>query len=162
MQARLDGFTFNKLKPYEKWEIFFKEARTLWDLYIKAANPLKITRIALRYVNRIEIPLPVSDFKEYIKTIPEIAPSLPYKLERFFMQFVMPNNEIEATAIITQTIEPPAPNQKRPLIFDIDVWKLTDYKGNTEEMWEVFEKLRMFKNEIFNESITEKAKELFQ
>lgn len=27
VQARLDGFTFNKLRPYESWELFRDEAR---------------------------------------------------------------------------------------------------------------------------------------
>jgi len=161
-QARLDGFTFNKLKPYEKWELFRDEARKLWGLYCQVTSPIRITRIALRYINKIEIPLPMGDFKEYIKTIPEIAPGLPQGLERFFMQLVIPNEEIQATAIINQTMQPPTPNQKLPLIFDIDVWKLTNYKSDDEEMWKEFEKLRIFKNNIFSKSITKKAEELFQ
>ena len=85
VQARLDGFTFNKLKPYNKWELFRDEARELWDIYFQISNPVKITRIALRYINRIEIPLPMKNFKEYILTVPEIAPKLPQVLDHFFI-----------------------------------------------------------------------------
>jgi uncharacterized protein (TIGR04255 family) len=168
VQARLDGFTFNKLKPYEEWKLFYPEARKLWDLYFMITKPIRIIRIALRYINRIEIPLPMENFKEYIKTIPEIAPDLPQGLERFFMQLVIPDDEIQATAIINQTMEPPTPTQKLPLIFDIDVWKLTNYTANNkemwkeEEMWKDFENLRAFKNKIFYKSITKKAEELFK
>ena len=59
-------------------------------------------------------------------------------------------------------MQPPTPNQKLPLIFDIDVWKLTNYKSDDEEMWKEFEKLRKFKNDVFFNSITEKTKELFK
>lgn len=162
VQARLDGFTFNKLKPYEEWKLFYADARELWDLYFKITTPVRITRIALRYINRIEIPLPMENFKEYIKTIPEIAPDLPQGLERFFMQLVIPNDEIQSTAIINQTVEPPTPTQKLPLIFDIDVWKFINYTANIEEMWKEFEKLRAFKNNIFFKSITKKAEGLFK
>jgi len=164
VQARLDGFAFNKLKPYEKWELFRNEAHALWDSYFKIAKPIKVIRIALRYINRIELPLPIKDFKEYILTTPEIAPKLPQGLAHFFMQLVIPNHEIGATATITQTIENPLPaaTHKFPYIFDIDVWKETLYEGNNKEMWDEFEKLRIFKNEIFFNSITQKTEELFK
>lgn len=163
VQARLDGFTFNKLKPYEKWDVFCSEARKLWDVYFKITNPIKITRIALRYINRIEIPLPMKNFKEFILTTPEIAPKLPQALEQFFMRLIIPNPAIEATAIITQTIgENPTGNQVVPLIFDIDVFRNVNYIGNEAEMWHEFEKLRIFKNKVFFDSITKKTEELFK
>lgn len=162
VQARLDGFTFNKLKPYKTWEMFRDEARELWEFYFQTTNPVRITRIALRYVNRIEIPLPMKDFKEYILTTPEIAPKLPQVLNQFFMQLVIPNPDIQSTAIINQTMEIPTENQRLPLIFDIDVFQNRTYIENKVEMWDEFEKLRIFKNEIFFNSITDKAKELFQ
>jgi uncharacterized protein (TIGR04255 family) len=63
VQARLDGFTFNKLRAYEDWNKFHSEARELWELYDKIIKPISVDRIALRYINRIEIPLPFDDFK---------------------------------------------------------------------------------------------------
>lgn len=162
VQARLDGFTFNKLKPYENWKVFRSEARELWNQYFQITDPIKITRIALRYINKIEIPLPIKDLKEYILTTPEIAPKLPQGLAYFFMRLDIPNPDTGATAIITQTMENPTENQRLPLIFDIDVFQNTTYIGNKTEIWEEFEKLRSFKNDLFFNSITEKAKELFK
>ena len=162
VQARLDGFTFNKLKPYEDWKTFSSEAHIFWDMYSKQFNPKKITRIALRYINKIEVPLPIKDFKEYILTVPEIAPNIPQALSNFFMQLVIPNSEIGATAVINQTMEPITPNRGVPLIFDIDVFKEAIYVDNKEEIWDDFEKLRKFKNDIFFKSITKKTEELFK
>jgi len=162
VQARLDGFTFNKLRPYEKWESFCTESRELWNIYFKMANPIKITRIALRYINRIDIPLPITDFKKYILTTPELAPKLPQALEHFFIQLVVPNPDVQAKAIITQTMQKPINDKTLPLILDIDVFQEEVYMGNQTEIWDMFEKLHIFKNEIFFNSITEKTKELFQ
>jgi uncharacterized protein (TIGR04255 family) len=162
VQFRLDGFTFNKLKPYETWDVFRDEARKHWDLYTRVANPLQVTRIALRYINRIDIPLPMKDFKEYILTVPEIAPNLPQALSHFFMRLVIPNEKIQATAIITQTMDNPTETQKLPLILDIDVWREAIYGPAQLEIWNDFEKLRLFKNEVFFNSITEKTKEFFK
>jgi len=162
VQARLDGFTFNKLKPYENWERFFSEAQELWAYYLEIAKPEKVTRIALRYINRIEIPLPIKDFKEYILTVPEIAPNLPQGIARLFMQISIPNSEIQATAIITEAMENITAIQKLPFIFDIDVFQEILCSANAPEIWERFKKLRVFKNDIFFNSITEKTKELFK
>lgn len=162
VQARLDGFSFNKLKPYESWEAFSSEAHQLWDLYTKIAQPIKIKRMALRYINRIEIPLPISDFKEYILTIPEIAPTLPQGLANFLMMLVIPNPEIRATAVINEVMEEVTVQQTLPLIFDIDVFKIVNYNINYDELWKEFDQLRVFKNDIFFNSMTDKAKELFK
>ena len=161
VQARLDGFTFNKLKPYENWELFSSEAKRLWSIFCQVANPIKITRVALRYINKIFFPLPMKDFKEYILTIPEVAPNLPQGLTHLFARLVIPKPEIEALAIITETMEEPNQDQKLPFIFDIDVFKGIDY-SEPDRIWKDFEELRQFKNEVFFNSLTEKAKEMFK
>lgn len=162
VQSRLDGFAFNKLKPYESWEHFRTEGRELWNLYYDMVKPIKISRIALRYINRIEIPLPFKDFKDYVLTVPEIAPKLPQALSEFFMRLAIPNPDIGAMAVINETMEQPTEGQRLPFIFDSDVFKITNIVGNPESLWTEFEALRVFKNEIFFNSMTEKAKELFQ
>jgi len=162
VQASLDGFTFNKLQPYEDWDKFHGEARKLWELYGKIVKPISIDRIALRYINRIEIPLPFEDFREYILTIPQIAPGLPQTLSYFLLRIEIPNHEIGAIAIIIQTVQKPTELQKLPLIFDIDVIKKANYTEKESDMWEDFNLLRQFKNEIFFNSITKKTKELFK
>jgi uncharacterized protein (TIGR04255 family) len=163
VQVRLDGFTFNKLKPYDTWEALRDEARELWQHYIEIASPEVITRVALRYINRIEIPLPIRDFKDYILTTPEIAPDLPQALASLFMRLVIPVPRMQAIAVVTQAFDPPPETSEvLPLIFDIDVFREAIFDINSEEVWEILEKLRELKNEIFFKSITDRAKGLFQ
>lgn len=160
VQARLDGFTFNKLKPYENWRVFQSEALKLWKLYASIAKPEKVVRIALRYINRIEIPLPIENFKDYIVTVPEIAPTLPQGLSHFFMRLLIPNERIKATATVTETMEMTNEGRTLAIIFDIDVWKNTDYLPDSNVIWRDLEKLRVFKNQVFFESITDRTKEM--
>ena len=162
VQARIDGYTFNKFNPYDHWGAFNAEARELWQHYVETAKPNRLKKLALRYINRIEIPLPIRDFKDYLLTIPEIAPGLPQSLAHFIMRLVVPNPEIEATAVINVVMDQSSSAQILPIIFDVDVFKITNYAGTSEEIWNDFDQLRVFKNEIFFNSITDKAKELFQ
>lgn len=161
-QFRLDGFTFNKLKPYKNWNEFRDEGEKLWNLYFEIAKPIKIIRIALRYINQIEIPLPVKDFEEYILTLPKLAPKLPQTVSNYFLRFTISNTNIEATAIITQTMKNPTSAEKLPIILDIDAFKLQTYSENKQQMWDEFEKLRIFKNDIFFDSLTNRTTELFK
>jgi uncharacterized protein (TIGR04255 family) len=161
VQARLDGFTFNKLRPYDRWGPFRDEAREHWDRYRKIAEPEIISRVALRYINRIEIPLPLKDFREYILTTPEIAPGLPQGLSGFFMRLLISDERSGCSAIVTETMEP-LQKDVLPLILDIDVFREAAFDANGTEMWDTLERLRDFKNEIFFKSITDKAKELFK
>lgn len=163
VQARLDGFTFNKLKPYSNWEKFSGEAKYLWDHYVHVAKPLNVIRLALKYINRIEIPLPFNDFKEYILTVPEIAPGIPQGLSGFFAQLVIPNAEIQANAIITETMEKIDEKSRfLPFIFDIDISRGIILKPDSMDIWKIMDDLRHFKNQIFVSSLTNKAKELFK
>ena len=161
VQARLDGFTFNRLKPYDKWESFRDEAKKQWERYQEIAVPEVVSRVALRYINRIEVPLPMKDFREYILTTPEIAPKLPQGLAGFFMRLVIPDERSRAVAIITLTMEDPQ-EQVLPLIFDIDVFREAPFDVHGEEMWEALGQLRDYKNEIFFNSVTDKTRELFK
>lgn len=157
-----NGYFFHKLKPYESWELFRTEARELWNLYYKIVVPARITRVSLRYLNRIELPLPFGDFKDYIMTAPEIAPNLPQSLSSFFMKLVVPQVDGKSVAVISETIDAPTTDGKLPFIFDISVSCEVSFSDNAPEIWSEFEKLRAFKNDIFLNSLTDKAKELFQ
>jgi len=56
VQFRVDGFTFNRLKPYTSWKSVWPQALELWRKYQNMALPVAITRMALRYINHIELP----------------------------------------------------------------------------------------------------------
>lgn len=163
VQVRLDGFTFNKLRPYSNWEKFNTEAKRLWTQYVKIAKPSSVSRIALRYINRIELPMPFSDFKEYILTAPEVATGIPQGLAGFFVRLAIPNEDIGATAIVIETIEAiKTDTNKLPLIFDLDVFKSVSMAPDTDKIWVILNQLREYKNQIFDKSLTEKTKELFK
>lgn len=162
-QARVNGFSLSRLRPYQNWPSLRAEAERLWEVYQRIADPKSIERIAVRYINRLDLPLPLSDFREYVLTAPEIAPGLPQALSQFLMQLVIPSPEHEATAVVTETIDAPTGDAAvLPFILDIDVSRVGGLSPRDELLWDRFERLRDFKNEIFFKTITEKTKELFK
>lgn len=163
VQARLDGFSYSRLRPYTGWDEMRAEARAAWPAFIETARPTKATRLSLRYINRVEIPLPISDFKEYLRTSPEIAPGLPQGLSSFFFRVVVPDADSGATAIITETIEEGGGTVDcLPLLFDVDVIRPVSLAPKSDQIWLAFDGLRTYKNRVFFESFTDKARELFK
>ncbi|MHB8772296.1 MAG: TIGR04255 family protein [Syntrophales bacterium] len=160
IQARLDGFTFNKLKPYESWNAFSSEARRMWRFYCEIAKPVKITRCSLRYINKVVIPSNV-DTKEYFLTGPEISPALPQTFRSFFMRLEIPDDKGIALGIIHMATQP-ADETGLPIIFDIDVVKQVDFLPTDESLWVSLEELRDFKNRLFHDSLTGKTREMFK
>lgn len=165
LQFNRDGFTFNKLKPYDNWGSFSSEAMKYLKEYIKISNPINITRLAVRYINRLDIPLPVSDLSEYIKTVPEIADGAPQEMTEFFMRLVIPDTEnSENIAIITETIDKKSMTTMKttlPIIFDIDVYRNVNIKpGDSQKYEKILESLRAYKNTLFEKSTTEKMQKL--
>lgn len=165
-QTRLDGFTFSRLKPYENWNKFYSEAYKLWQNYAKTACPQKINRVALRYINRIEIPFSEPlNLKDYIRTTPEVSNELPVTIVDQFMRLVIVHEKyLPSQAIVTQAIDKNSDQNILPIIFDIDVFQEVSVSPEDDNKIKSFfeENLRSFRNEIFFGSITNKAKELFQ
>jgi uncharacterized protein (TIGR04255 family) len=162
-QARIDGFTYNRLKPYDKWETFRNEAMKLWQLYSKLTAP-EIVRVAVRYINRFNIPLfpqPLGDFNEYLTAAPIVPEGLPQGVSSFLSRIVIHDPATDADAIITQAFEQIVDPKYLPIILDIDVFKQKELISE-KDAWQTLEELRHFKNSIFFKSITEKSKELFK
>jgi uncharacterized protein (TIGR04255 family) len=163
VQLRDNGFTFNRLKPYKNWEDVRDEALRLWSLYKELAEPVSINRVALRYINNLNIPMPINDFADYLTCPPEVPKGLPQGISSFFYKVVIPFDDSRITAIITQAFEPKVDSKHNlPIILDIDVFKFTLDGLLEEDILRILEKLRNFKNQIFFKTITKKLIETYK
>jgi len=162
LQFRLDGFTFSRLKPYQDWERFRDEASRLWELCLQVARPEAASRVALRFINRIELPLPITDFGDYLVVPPTLPEGLPQGLAGYFSRIVVVNPDTAAKGILTQAVEPLPKPTHVTLLLDVDVFREGRFSVEGDELWEFLEELRGFKNDIFFESVTDRMLELFE
>lgn len=161
LQAQVGGFTLSRLKPYETWELLFAEARQLWGDYVQVAQPESVTRVATRYINRLE--LPIGDLDEYLTAAPKIPSRLPQSVSEFFSRVVVPEAQKGASIILTQVLEPvDSTKGVAPVILDVDVFKEEVFAPESEAVWDLLSMFRDLKNEAFFGSITKKARDLFK
>ncbi len=161
IQAQTDGWSFSKLAPYDSWDSFSAQGRQLWTMYREIAQPKKIARVALRYVNRLDLPIPFDDFKRYLRTAPEIAPDLPQGLSNFFMQVQIPQVDMEALLVINMTMAHPPAEGLASVILDLDLFRQSNLPNDEEALWQYFEQLRARKNTAFEACITDAMRERF-
>ncbi len=159
-QARLDGFSFSRLAPYDCWEAFRDEAQRLWSIYRSATQPKAITRQAVRYINRLDIPLPIGDLKDYLRTVPEVSPDLSQGLSGYFMQLQIPQEDINGMLVLNEAIAPPLQPDVVSVILDIDLFRERNISDDEAGIWEFMEQLHARTDRIFEACITERTREL--
>jgi uncharacterized protein (TIGR04255 family) len=161
VQARPDGFAFSRLHPYTNWSDFLGAARSAWDVYAAVTKPDGISRVALRYINRIPLPAPLRKIGDYLHTGPFFASGLPQSTESLFFRAVVNDEKSAATVVITEAIEESPHMGTVPFILDIDVFRSGYFRAD-DSLWEQFSSLHEAKNRFFFESITDATKELLR
>ncbi len=161
-QVHLNGFSVNKYTPYRNWTDLKTQAQKIWPIYRDAAKPKSVVRLALRYINRIDIPSGTVELGEYFRTTIDISADLPQAVSAFFFQIQLPQPDIGSLCVINSTGVPPPSTGITSIILDIDLFKSGDVPQSEEEMWLFFDQLRLRKNKIFESCITDRAREMFR
>jgi uncharacterized protein (TIGR04255 family) len=155
VQLRRNGLTYNILKNYPGWEALKEMARHQWQGFLAVSGPVNVSRLAVRYINAINIPVG-ADYDEYLTTGPRVPKLVPPIVVSFLQRVVVPFEQVSAHAIITQTLEMPT-----PAALDIDVFAECSLEGASADIWSRLEQLRNIANRIFFSSLTEKMLESY-
>jgi len=165
------GFTVNvgrnalgtsKNAPYGGWDEFIVEVRNNWSDWEKVVGWNDVTRIGVRYINRIDIPFSragITRLEEYFCFTVDMPESLG-SLTNFAI-----NAEIATTERIKVVInhaKTPSPLvQTNSFLLDLDMAIEQDLPNSEKALWESIEGLRSVKNTVFEACITDKTRELF-
>lgn len=161
VQIRRTGLIYSVLRDYKTWDEFKSGARGVWDLLEEWLGQLAVARVAVRYINVLQLPLGLTDFDDYLRAGPRIPPEVPQVLSGFFHRVQVPFSELGVLAIITQALEPPT-QTAIPVILDIDVQGFVKNGGEPGNEWVELDTLRRIKNLIFFSSVTDRALALCQ
>lgn len=80
-----DGFLFSRLKPYGGWSQFKLEAMRLWQIRQQLGSA-KVEQIAIRFINRIQMPPGEVEFEKFLEPRPENPQGLNARILHFFHQ----------------------------------------------------------------------------
>lgn len=164
LQIQRRGFTYSHMAPYTRWDTFCDETKGLWGQFVGRFRPTTVTRAAVRYINRIVIRSPSADIKEYFRLYPCVPEDIPQTITGSYMQIVMPQPDIgeSASAVVNFALEPKSEPGTLSFLLDFDVFSTCRLGPESDEVWDTLSRLRTKKNELFEASITDPARELFK
>ncbi len=161
-QFRVDGFTFNRLKPYTSWGDIFPKAMDLWRLYLEVARPEMVTRLAVRYINHIPLPEGEYDLANFLAAVPPIPEPLPQYVSGFVSHVVIHDPPSGMSGAIRQVFEQSTNGSAMRLLLDNDVYINGQFEPSNPEIAVKLDSLREFKNRIFFNVLTDRLLERFE
>jgi uncharacterized protein (TIGR04255 family) len=165
IQIGVHGFTFSRLAPYETFERLRDEARRLWDFYRECVKPRRIARVGLRYINQFNLPGSKVEPATYLNTFPRLPDGLPDELtqfDHFLLNLRLPQPDLGEGGflILNEGGAPLAVPGTIPFVLDLDLVVENPSVTDEQQLWTFFDRLRARKNQYFEASITDKAREL--
>jgi uncharacterized protein (TIGR04255 family) len=156
--------TVGRLAPYEGWEKFFARFQRDNDIVHKAIGYKKVSRIGVRFINRIDIPLVQgnkTDISEYLNVFPHTPHIAPAKMRGIHTRFEYIEDSVGAIVIVTVAAVDPVLINHESYLLDIDIVKMHDISANRKEVVEQVASLREIKNSMFETLVTDAAKKRF-
>jgi|GEM_PF-2251597 len=154
----------NQIKPYQDWENFSKLYEKAFKQYHSVCTIKRINNIALRYINKFEIPL--DKWQEQLLMYPnmkldDVQDSSPTFLVETTTNYKVISEHHLAIADVILILNP-SEGGSLSVILDIEVNSRIEHSdyNNYAFIIETLDRLRSFKNKIFFSNIPN-AKELF-
>lgn len=161
VQARRNGLTYSILRGYSDWADIKNSTQDVWREYIHRAGNVTVQRIAVRYINVLELPIGFADFDDYLAAGPRVPSGVPQSITGFLCHVVIPFPDHGAIGVVTQALETPTQTHI-PVVLDIDVHKQVALNGNSLEIWSELDSLREVKNSLFFSFVTKKCLEAYR
>jgi uncharacterized protein (TIGR04255 family) len=166
VQVRETGFTFNLLNAYSSWEEFREEARIIWSRFAnflrKKDKDVEIQRLGLRYINVLRLPLREDfTFQQYLNWIPPVPDGAGNSFYDFFQRIHVSGRTDNEHVIIIEKLEGQVEEDKLPVILDIDIFRMAISRIDFATIWTELDEMRLLKNEVFENCLSEATRQLF-
>ena len=150
-----DLFSFSRLSPYEDFDKFSNEGLRLLQIFKDTTLPGDIQRIALRFVNRIEIP-PKTRLRHILTAPPREKSGLKLPLAAFFHNdtLTVPGHPYAVSVIRTIQSYPETQNRRPAVILDLTVFTINSLPFALDSVRLHLQNMRWLKNKLFFGNIT--------
>lgn len=156
-----NNFTVSQLAPYVGWDNFFARFIRDLDLFLDKFGNKNFVRIGMRYINRVDVPLERVTVSDYLRVYPEIPDLGKVTAKSFALQSTQDLGDGQfGVTLQTANVDSPVPGAISFLL-DIDLFTNNEVPRRRDRLVEVMHSMREIKNQVFEASITDKSRELF-
>lgn len=159
VQVARNLLVFNQLRPYPKFEEWKHKALEALSIYKELCQPEKISKIGVRYINQILIPCEMILMEDYFQLYPELPVAISEAHGRFFMSLEIPIQKNHRTTVTLGNISPDAVGCVK---YVLDIYDIIASPISFEELEALVVQAHDNIERIFENSITDKLRELFQ
>jgi uncharacterized protein (TIGR04255 family) len=156
-------FVCSQLALYPGWDVFFERFCRDWSVWKRTLGYRRITRIGVRYINRIDIPAtaPLVQHEEYLNIYPQV-PDIIQSLTAYNVVTQSVLSEIGCMLTLNSSSAPSPLLGHAAFIVDQDIFKEGDLPQNDDSIYALLNHIRAKKNEVFEACIKPRARELFK
>ena len=161
---RPQNLVVSQLAPYPGWEAFFERFRRDWMRWKKLMSYRKISRIGVRYLNRIDIPAmseQIIDYEQYINIYPRLPEMFP-KVQGYGVQIHVELPDIDCKMTLNSLTSPSPLLGHGGFVIDQDIYNEANPPQSDEDIYKFLNVVRAKKNDVFEACITVRARELFK
>ncbi|WP_426263009.1 TIGR04255 family protein [Sphingomonas sp. PWP1-2] len=155
---------WSRLAPYSGWAEIRARVSTEMDLLHKGWGARSISRLGLRYINRLDVPRSDDSLfhnEHYLNYRLEVGPLLdPQNGYQWLTRRVHADRAGLVSIVQSAVIEPEIP-ETMAFTFDIDVSADVDVPQKHDDILTKLDEMRQLKNEIFEAGITPLARRAF-
>lgn len=157
------AFTVSQLAPYPGWEVFFARFVRDWKIWKRTAGFRSVSRIGVRFINRIDIPIKDDMVKHeaYLNVYPKL-PDVFEQIGPYAVQAQIPLEDIHCVLTLNSASVPAPILGHGSYLIDLDIAKNTDPPQNDKDIFALLNQIRTKKNEIFEACISNDARALFR
>lgn len=157
------GLGFSQVSAYSGGDAFKGQVEEVWHKYSGVISSGVITRVGLRFINKLEIEIKEGDdLEEFIACPPRAPKDTTDVMGRFFSSVTVADTKTDISAVITQAMKHDLSKEHEIYYLDIETYKYVEEGIQEESIWELYDGLRDLKNRIFFASVTDKALEKYK
>ena len=155
-----------RLAPYEDWMQLSGQTKENWSLFTKVVGRKQVSRIGSRFINRVDIPNKLLNGRrvtELFRTGVKLASDIRGHIENFSFSMTTIHKASGAKLTIQSAVVIPPPLiEHTSVTLDTDAYWDEAIPLRIDEMWAKADVLRDVKNDVFESSITDELRALFQ
>ena len=149
--------------PYGGWNDLFERFVDDWSTAKKIWKYRRISRIGVRYINRIDLERDEAGLVEYENYL-NLRINLPETFQPIYnygLGFQSSIEEIKCGLTVrSESVEPAVPG-RNSFTLDVDVWREVEVPQKGADVFELLKQMRKGKNDLFETFITDEARKLF-
>ena len=159
------AFAISQLAPYPGWDVFSQRFVRDWKIWKRNVDFRDVSRLGVRYINRIDIPMPkdgnILEYEAYLNIYPKL-PDILGPVGAYAVQAVFPIEDIRCKLTLNSAVVPAPILDHVSFVMDQDIAREIDPPQSDEAIYALLNEIRIKKNSVFESCISNLARELFE